>query len=649
MVLTDKNFFDNAVNYDHPGFEEIRKYAQKGDYISCRHLLSAAFKECLRPELYFGTQKEKYDRASILEDAERACRHYMVSVRTPMDFKGGRVDWFANPTYNGYKEWTWQLSRHAELVTLSKAYLLTQEKRYADAAAELLNSWFEQADAPELGTSGYDTLCWRTIECGIRAGWTWPIMINALVPVWDDDTVCNLCKSIYEHGMRLRNDYTVGNWRIMEMNGLCHIGLFFPFLKSADEWYSFAMDMLNSELSEQIYPDKAQYELTPNYQRVIIINYLLAINTALAYEKALPEGMLETIEGAIEYYIHVMSPSRTIISTNDGNEHAREHVPTLIREYCDLFPSNKTFRWLYGLEGGEEPSKDYIFDYAGIATLRTDWSEDAVMLYFDGGVFGKAHQHEDKLSLVLCADGREILVDPGGYAYDDSPMRMHILESASHNTVLVDGMGQNRRSGYEWKSEDIRKKTDMKYSLSDEVDVLSAFYDEGYGENKEMCARHERKVLFVKKQPSLRPFVIVIDRLYSLDEIEHCYDVLWHIDSQSLAANGLSVKADNLRILVGCDDAEKVGLEICRGRKKPSMQGWTANSMKQGDYRPIYAAIHKLWAKDMRHVTVLYPDGGDSVGVCSVEAGAEIADTKITLCTDDGQRIVLDENDYTIE
>ncbi len=649
MILTDKYFFDNVINYSYPGLEEMQILAASGKYSECRRFLADFFRKLLKPDLYFSTQRELRYSEKLISEAEKACRHYMVSVRIPMDFKGEKVDWFANPTLNGYKEWTWQLNRHNELVNLARAYLVSKEERYIEASAELLNSWFEQADAPKIGTSGYDTLCWRTIECGIRAGWTWPIVINTFVPVWDDDTVCNLCKSIYEHGIRLRNDYTANNWLIMEMNGLCHIGLFFPFLKDADEWYGFAMDLLNAELSAQIYPDKAHYEITPNYQRVIIINYLLTIKTARAYGKQVPDTMLKSIEKAVEYYIHMMTPSRRLISTNDGNEYERPHVPELIAEYVECFPDNKMFKWLYGKPGGIEPCKDYIFNYAGNATLRTDWSENAVMLFFDGGVFGKGHQHEDKLSVVLCADGKEILVDAGGYAYDDSPMRKYVLESASHNTVLVDGKGQNRRKNYEWKPEDIKKKSDLKYMLSEKVDFLWSFYNEGYGDDKENIARHERSVFFVKKLGELRPFVIVTDRLYSLDAKEHCYDVMWHIDVDCISISGLDVRADNLRILVGNEEAEETALEVCRGRKFPSMKGWTADSMKQGDYRPIYTATYKVTGKNVRHITVLYPDGGNKSGICKVTGSNKIADNEICIFTDTGNKYTFNEDKYSIQ
>ena len=649
MVLTDREFFEKAINYDYPGFKEIQKYSELCDFATCRRLLAEAVRMIFNPKPYFSVHPEKYNAEAVIERAEKACRHYMESVCIPMDFKGGPIDWFANPTENGYKEWTWQLSRHAELVTLAKAYLATKEVRYKDAAAEILNSWFEAADAPAIGTSGYDTMCWRTIECGIRAGWNWPIVINTFVPVWDDDTVCNLCKSIYEHGMRLRNDYTTGNWLIMEMNGLCHIGVFFPFLKDSCEWYDFAMKMLDAELSLQLYPDKAQYELTPNYQGVIITNYLLAIKTARAYGKTVPDSMLKAIERACEYYIHIMTPDRRIISTNDGNHFKRDHVPTLLSEYAKEFPDNPAFKWLYGEEGGIEPCKDYIFDYAGFASLRTDWSENAVMVFFDGGPFGRAHQHEDKLALSLWADGKEILPDPGGYAYDDSPMRHHILDTFSHNTAAVDGMAQSRRRNYVWHNEDIKIKSGLKYKLGDEVDVLSALYDEGYGSEGMSDVTHKRNIYFLKKCGTLRPFVIVVDRFTALDEKSHNYDVMWHIDAESLTSKGLFVHADTLRISVSRTPSLNSGLEVCYGRTFPTLQGWYANSMKQGDFRPIYAATYKLCEKSTRLVTVLYPDGGDNTGVCRVSAVSGLCDTEIRFYDDSGKEYIFDEKDYIPE
>jgi hypothetical protein len=173
----------------------------------------------------------------------------------------GPVDWFSNPTYNKYGEWTWQLSRHPEIQNLALAYKVTGDERYADGAVELLLSWIRQATRPEDGATRGETLCWRTIEAGIRMLASWPDIIHALIhsPAFTDEVILDLFKSVYEHGHRLITCFSHGNWLIMELCGVINICVLYPYFTECDEWvdemleYVFenkriAADFINSEI-----------------------------------------------------------------------------------------------------------------------------------------------------------------------------------------------------------------------------------------------------------------------------------------------------------------------------------------------------------------------------------------------------------------
>ncbi len=112
----------------------------------------------------------------------------------------GKVDWFSNPTYNKYAEWTWQLSRHNEWKILAHMYRKTGKEKYAKTCADLFESWVRQAVRPE-DTEGFQTLCWRTIECGIRMGANWPYVLHSFYTseAFTDDILIDWYKSVYEH------------------------------------------------------------------------------------------------------------------------------------------------------------------------------------------------------------------------------------------------------------------------------------------------------------------------------------------------------------------------------------------------------------------------------------------------------------------
>lgn len=644
--LSDREFFLEKLDSGYPGMEEVRRPAEQGDFTAARQAFGDLFRRTLQPERFFSTLPEHGKVTAtqeLLDKAEDACRHHMVSCGVASDFGEQPVDWFSNPTYNQYSEWTWQLSRHAELKTLAQAYRATEDERYASACAELFTSWARQATAPD-PCSGFETLCWRTIECGIRMSLVWPEIIHSLYrsPAFTDDVLTDWCKSVWEHGDRLRRDYTRGNWLIHEVNGLAQIGVLYPFLADAGEWYAFALDKLTEELSLQVYPDGWQYELTTCYLAVVIRHYMSVLRVLVAYEKPVDPVFYSKIEQLLTVYIQLMRPDGHVPDLNDGDDMA---VAPFVALYADLFPNNQLFRWLLsdGKEGTPPQESSIVFPYAGLAALRTGWEKDDTWVFFDGGPFGAGHQHEDKLSLLLYADGAYTLTEANRYAYDTSEMRRYVLSTRGHNTVRVDGQDQNRRKTYAWKKEDIARKSDLDYTLSPDCDRVSAVYDEGYGDGQDRDVTHSRRVLFLK-QPGhgLQPFVIVVDRLTAKEQ-SHQYEWLWHLDSPTLKADGLKLQAGTLHVLVPDVPMETASLGVVRGQTFPEWQGWVCNSAIQMDYRPVYTAQYRLEAQNVRWVTVLYPDGGEACPIAAIEASLDCAEKTVTLRLKNGETWTISE------
>lgn len=67
----------------------------------------------------------------------------------------------------------------------------------------------------------------------------------------------------------------------------------------------------------------------------------------------------------------------------------------------------------YGREGAVPSRTSRAFPYAGFYVMRSDWSEDARYLVFDGGKSAGGHNHVDKLSFELYAYGNTLVTDTG--------------------------------------------------------------------------------------------------------------------------------------------------------------------------------------------------------------------------------------------
>ena len=430
----DSEFFTRALS---DNLAEIQKAAAEQDFKKARTLFAAYIRGFLDRDRFFTIPYETPENIFKLpgESDSDACRriedYKVVSVGMLGDFsRERRIGWFSNPTYNGYREWTWQLSRHNEIKMMAHEYNLTGDEKIASAAADIMKSWLEDAISPVPGTSGYATECWRTIECGIRMGANWPYILFSFIksPYFTDDLIVDWFKSVYEHALRLSEDRTSGNWLIMEMNGLAHIAILFPFFRDSGKWLSDALATLERELDAQFYPDGFQYELTTNYHDVVINNYQRLFETAKAFSVPLPQSLHDKLQKACDLYVKIMMPDGTTPDINDGR---RASVSDMLEAKSRFFTDDEI---RFALDRGKEPEyKSIILPYSGFAVFRSGWGKDDVWALFDAAPFGKAHQHEDKLNFLMFAKRRLILCEGGIYAYDDSPMRRYIISTASHH------------------------------------------------------------------------------------------------------------------------------------------------------------------------------------------------------------------------
>ena len=153
-LLSDEQFFGECLNLDYPGMEAVKEAVEAAggkDYSLARKEMASYIRKTLDADRFFEIPYEipeniyKLPGESDAEAAERICNHTLVSVGVPCEYgKENTVDWEANPTYNGYKEWTWQLSRHNDIELLAHEYNKTKNEKLAYAAAELMDSWMKQ-------------------------------------------------------------------------------------------------------------------------------------------------------------------------------------------------------------------------------------------------------------------------------------------------------------------------------------------------------------------------------------------------------------------------------------------------------------------------------------------------------------------------
>ena len=287
---------------------------------------------------------------------------------------------------------------------------------------------------------------------------------------------------------------------------------------------------------------------------------------------------------------------------------------------------------------GCEPVKVFVNQAAG--TAASDGSDEEVELVSPDPSSGISVDPESPDADQPCT----IIFKPES----DNPLYGHTGELYGHFGVVVDGDWQFVPTDWGTTEEKTHftKVADNHWEFRMEPSIREYF---GSGETPvTKIALIVRTADGNTKSHEADQFCSVQDNKYKAEEFVP--DPLVTKKLPEGVNYGINYNADGSVTFV-VYDKDTAGLQISYGVKhlheeNIHLQGFTADSAIKNDYRPIYTAAHMLNAKDIRHVTVLYPDGGNELHIKGVEASQDINDTTLTLVLSDGTRVEFDEKDY---
>ncbi len=656
-----KEFFSQHIDLERPEFAGLKEALAADDIAKCEKIFADAMRNNPLREIFIETRRKSLENASpeYIKEIDRKAHELMdyifYSCGIRHQFTERKIDWTFNPTYNGYMEWPWGFNRH-DIGPVASYYFLTGDEEAAKFYADYMQSWIQQAIAPPIGAPGHavgpgvERVTWRTIEAGIRMkGWFGHFSTMIGSPNISDKLICDFYTSAYEHGVRLRNDYTTFNWLTMEMNGLINICCACPFIKYVDEWYDFAIRTLIEQLDVQLYADGFQAELSTNYHFVVDLNYVQIIELIERFGREIPDILLKSLEKAFDFYYKIMRPDGRIPDLNDGNEYDVAWRLGLITKY---YPENEHYKYFatHGKEGKAPEHLSYPFEWSGAMVMRSGWERDDIWSYMDCSPFGVGHQHEDKLNLLLSAYGKNMLIEGGNYDYDNSDMRRYVISSRSHNTVMLNGKEQNRMKTYRREDMDINKKADLEYKCGDGYESACSHFDEGYGSDLENMT-HERKLIFIKdaEKYGLKPFFMVVDRFTAEDSEPRKYEQMWHteaIEYTQGADFAIGDFGDGVGLMFATSDKDAAFVNM-KGQYEPYYQGWyKILPCGPHEHRPINTPVLVgSFEGKKRVVTVLYPYNEGENNLISIEASADFDALELTLNCKNG-KFTLSEKDF---
>lgn len=596
-----------SLNLDFNGLQEVKAaYEGKNVPLACKLLLDYYINgntaKFLRQNLPSISKNRDSQADSILQNT---FTFYNQSDKVPLD-TNGHLDWTWHGPANDI-EWAWALNRHYHLRTLLDAYFKTGNTDYAKTIDRHIKDWVISS-LPYPGVKS-STEMWRGLEVSFRVK-AWAPIFYSLInsEQFSPATRLLMLSSIPDHAHYLLSFHGQGNWLTMEMSGLATVASAWPEFQDSPFWIEYAKETMTKSMTEQVYPDGVQTELTSSYHQVALNNFSLFMDICNQTNEPLPESYKTYIEKMWNYLAYTMRPDGYGLLNNDADLiYTRELISKAALQY-------ERKDWQYIASNGEKGSKPQdgpskLFPWAGQLIMRSGFDPQAQWAFFDIGPWGTGHQHNDKLHISLSAYGRDLLVDAGRFAYRGEladKFRGYACGSYGHNVILIDGKGQ--APGPKLTEEPLPEEH---YKISDDFDYAWSSFDKFIDLQGE--CKHTRSLFYVRGKFWIVVDNIATDRPRKIEALWH-----WHPDCKIKVGNNNIVSTDNEKgnLTIIPLGSQKWTVNQVKGQEKPYPQGWYSKEYNNAVPSPVSIFSTEI-KRNTCFVWILYPSEGN---VSKIEA-----------------------------
>jgi hypothetical protein len=440
----------------------------------------------------------------------------------------------------------WELNRHQHLITLAKAFLLTQDDSFAREADAQWGHWQRENPYP-IGINWASSL-----EVAFRSlSWMWVDHLLRASPGPCEAFRAGLLKALAlsgNHIERYISTYFSPNTHLLgEAVALFFIGLLYPELRSASRWRRSGWEIILQEAERQVGEDGMHFEHSIYYHVYALDFFLHARLLASRNQIQIPEALDRKVEKMLEALL-LLGQAGTIPRWGDDDggrlfDSHRNQPEQLFDPLCTgavLFGRGdfksasglvEETLWLLGQEGLDRwknlPESKAGGASACLADSRVYVMADSaplpqqlVVISGSGGGGSGGHGHADALSITLAVDGKELLTDPGTFCYiDEAGDREYFRSTQAHNTLQVDGLSQGRTEGpFSWK--DFPAARTEHWVVGKTFDLFSGSHT-GY-RRLTPWAIHRRWVFHLKPY-----YWLVHDAVEGIGE--HLIEIFWHL------------------------------------------------------------------------------------------------------------------------
>src|SRR5215469_3459623 len=517
------------------------------------------------------------EAAAVVSRAESICEHRFDLLGYENLNYGAQIDWHSDLVHAkraprkpwhqihyldfdqvGDSKVTWELNRHQHFVTLAKAFRLSGEEKFAREIFAQWEHWHAENPYP-IGINWASSL-----EVAFRSlSWIWTYFLVAQSPVVPQDFRRQWLEALSVSGRHIErylSTYFSPNTHLLgEAVALFFIGTLCPELRSSLRWKQRGWEIVLRESERQVRPDGFYFEQS-TYYHVYALDFLIHASVLASLNNMqFPKeynSRLERMLDALALLSRAGPPPRWGDDDGgrvfDSNRNMAEHLVDPLATGAVLFGRGdfkaiagglrEETLWLLGEKGADkfdriktEPADmtSIALSEAGLYVMSCNEGQlQAIVDAGPQGALAAGHGHADALSIVVHADGRELLGDPGTFEYvGEGPERRQFRGTAAHNTLQLDERDQSEpERPFTWNH--LAKAKAENWISGQTFDLFAGSHD-GYT-NVEGSAIHRRWVFFRKTK-----FWLIRDLM--LGTGEHQLDLRWHLNpelSPSFAGEG---------------------------------------------------------------------------------------------------------------
>ncbi len=339
--------------------------------------------------------------------------------------------WKENPYSNDVWAFDYQTMRWADV--LRREGLRTDNQAMLDRYAYLL--WDYLQDNAYLSKSPRSEFAWHAMVVGVRAIGLVCAADALDEPGWVRAAMTTHAKALLDPKQRGR-----ANHALHQDMGLLALGC----REDNQDWSRRAVQRASDDFTELVNSEGVAREGSLQYQMLDHRWYLVLQARMLACGLAPDPAVFLRLKLMPDFIGHATQPDGHVVAWGDTSMQKAPKVTDSLTEYvlsqgvAGPLP-NKTFAVF--------PQSGYAFSRSGWFDTQTANEQSLVSVRFGPAMSTMPHAHEDAGAVSFYAAGKQILWQPGLYAYGQGIQRTYVRSNEAHNVIDIAGVAYDRDKG----------------------------------------------------------------------------------------------------------------------------------------------------------------------------------------------------------